>query len=148
MDKSSVANLNWLMELLEQEGLAEIEVRQGDRQYLVRAAAAAAVPLAPGVCPPPAPAVDDAAADPPNTERLLSPMSGVFYRKPSPESPAYVDPGDVVEIGDTLGLIEAMKLYNEVTSHLYGRIVRFLADNEAHVEADQPLALIERLSHQ
>ena len=71
-------------------------------------------------------------------------MAGIFYRASSPDAPPYAEPGDEVHVGDTVGLIEAMKLYNEVTTHVHGRIVRFLVENEQHIEADQPLALIER----
>lgn len=153
MDRVSNEDLQWLLDLLQEEGLLEIEVKCGSAEACVKSgyAVAAAAPLAlavPAVAAAPvaAPKAAAAAPDPENTERLLSPMSGIFYRASSPDSPPFAEAGDAVQIGDTIGLIEAMKLYNEVTTHLHGRIVRFLVDNEAHVEADQPLVLIERFS--
>ena len=137
-------DLKWLLELLGQENLAEIEITVAGDSILVKSpsAAAAALPMtfaggAVGalVAPPVEPEIG---------ERLLAPMAGIFYRAASPENPAFAEPGDGVHVGDTIGLIEAMKLYNEVTSHLNGRIVKFLVENEEHVEADQALVLIER----
>lgn len=138
-------DLKWLLELLEAEGLAEIEVTDGEDSLLVRAASApttvvAGVPVAASAVRPPAPV----AAEVEVGEKLLAPMGGIFYRASSPETPPYAEPGDDVRTGDTVGLIEAMKLYNEVTSHLNGRIVKFLVENGQPVEADQPLVLIER----
>lgn len=149
MDKISTNDIIWLLELLEREQLLEIEISDGEARICVRApgatlAAAPMVPVPMVAGQYPAPAADAAAPDPENTERLLSPMAGIFYRAPSPDAAPYVEPGDEVHVGDTIGLIEAMKLYNEVTTHVHGRIVRFLVENEQHIEADQPLVLIER----
>ncbi len=151
MDRIRTDDLIWLLELLEREQLLEIEVSAGETRICVRAPGAAlataAAPMLPVSVPAgqhPVQAADATGPDPENTERLLSPMAGIFYRAPSPDAAPYVEPGDEVHVGDTIGLIEAMKLYNEVTSHLHGRIVRFLVENEQHIEADQPLVLIER----
>lgn len=137
-------DLKWLLELLGQENLAEIEITVAGDSVLVKspcaAAPVAAQPMAIFAGGAPAAAV----VEPEIGERLLSPMSGIFYRASSPDNPVFVEPGDGVHVGDTIGLIEAMKLYNEVTSHLNGRIIKFLVENEAHVEADQALVLIER----
>lgn len=138
-------DLKWLLELLGQEDLAEIEITVAGDSILVKSPSAvapvAARPLAftGGAAAPVA-----TLAEPEIGERLLAPMAGIFYRASSPENPAFAEAGDGVHVGDTIGLIEAMKLYNEVTSHLNGRIVKFLVENEAHVEADQALVLIER----
>lgn len=146
MAKINNDDLKWLLELLEQENLAEIEVSIGEDRLLLKSSsapgtvAAVAMPLAASRAAQPAPTP----CEPEIGERLLAPMAGIFYRAASPETPAFVEPGDGVHVGDTIGLIEAMKLYNEVTSHLNGRIVQFLVENEEHVEADQPLVLIER----
>jgi acetyl-CoA carboxylase biotin carboxyl carrier protein len=140
-------DLKWLLELLESENLAEIEVSVGSDTIVLKSPSAQA-PVAPASfgMPVARPAAAAAApvAEPEVGERLLSPMSGIFYRAAGPDSPPFVEPGDGVHVGDTVGLIEAMKLYNEVTSHLNGRIVKFLVENEQHIEADQPLVLIER----
>jgi acetyl-CoA carboxylase biotin carboxyl carrier protein len=138
-------DLKWLLELLGQENLAEIEITVAGDSILVKSPyAAAPVAAMPMAMPGGALATPAQAPEPEVGERLLAPMSGIFYRASSPDNPAFVEPGDGVKVGDTIGLIEAMKLYNEVTSHLNGRIVKFLVENEAHVEADQALVLIER----
>lgn len=158
MERFGDEDLKWLLELLAQEGLLEIEVASGEAEVCVRATSgcpAAGTPavvtgpgLPPGASESPAAIVTAraAVAEPANSERLLSPMAGIFYRASGPEVPHYAEPGDEVQVGDTIGLIEAMKLYNEVTAHVHGRIVRFLTDNEQHVDADQPLVLIECFS--
>jgi acetyl-CoA carboxylase biotin carboxyl carrier protein len=139
-------DLKWLLELLETENLAEIEVSVGSDTIVLKSPSAQA-PIAPaalGVASAIPAAAAAAPAEPEVGERLLAPMSGIFYRASSPDNPPFVEPGDGVKVGDTIGLIEAMKLYNEVTSHLNGRVVKFLVENEQHIEADQPLVLIER----
>lgn len=74
--------------------------------------------------------------------QLLSPLPGTFYRRPSPDKPAYKEEGDVVAVGDVIGLIEVMKSFNEVKADRAGKIGKFLADNEEPVMAGQPLAEI------
>ena len=72
-----------------------------------------------------------------------SPMVGTFYRSPSPDAKAFVDVGSKVNKGDTLCIIEAMKLFNEIESEVSGKIVKILVDNASPVEYDQPLFLVE-----
>lgn len=76
------------------------------------------------------------------SKQLLSPLPGTFYRKPAPDKPLYKNEGDVVAIGDVIGLIEVMKSFNEVKAETAGKIVKFLADNEEPVMAGQPLVEI------
>ena len=71
--------------------------------------------------------------------QLLSPLPGTFYRRPSPDKPAYKEDGDTVKKGDTIGLIEVMKSFNEVKAEADGKIT-FIAENEEPVMAGQPLA--------
>jgi acetyl-CoA carboxylase biotin carboxyl carrier protein len=73
--------------------------------------------------------------------QLLSPLPGTFYRRPSPDKPAYKNDGDTVAKGDVIGLIEVMKSFTEVKADAAGKI-RFVADNEEPVMAGQPLAEI------
>jgi acetyl-CoA carboxylase biotin carboxyl carrier protein len=75
--------------------------------------------------------------------QVVSPLPGIFYRRPSPEAPPYKQEGDRVKEGDVIGLVEVMKQFNEVHADAAGKIVRFLVDNEAPVEPEQPLMLIE-----
>lgn len=72
-------------------------------------------------------------------------MVGVFYRSPSPESPSFVKEGDIVEIGQSVCIIEAMKIMNEIESDIKGRVVRVLIDNGQPVEYHTPLFLLEPL---
>jgi len=74
---------------------------------------------------------------------VKSPMIGTFYRSPAPDKPPFVNIGDIVEIGQPLCIIEAMKLFNEIESDVKGRIVKILVENATPVEYDQPLLLID-----
>ncbi len=98
-----------------------------------------------------------AVAEPPPREReaeqeegtyeVKSPMAGVFYRAPSPESPPFVEVGSHVEAGDTIGLVEAMKVFNEIKAEVAGEVIALLVNNEDVVSAGQPLVRI-RLAKQ
>lgn len=83
------------------------------------------------------------AARPANRVAVESPMVGVFYRSPSPEDPPFVNVGDVIAIGQTVGLIEAMKVYSELPSEVAGRIVEIAADNGKLVRQGQALYYVE-----
>ncbi len=74
---------------------------------------------------------------------VKSPMIGTFYRSPAPDKPPFVNIGDIVEVGQPLCIIEAMKLFNEIESDVKGRIVKILVENATPVEYDQPLFLID-----
>ncbi len=102
------------------------------------ASAAAAPPVASTTTPPPAPAAAKS-----DTVEIKSPMVGTFYRSPSPDKPAFVKIGDVVGVGDTVCMVEAMKLFNEIESEVTGKIVKVLIDDATPVEYDQVLFLVE-----
>ena len=74
---------------------------------------------------------------------IKSPIIGTFYRKPSPEKDVFVDVGSKIKKGDTLCVIEAMKLFNEIESDVDGKIVKILVDDSSPVEFDQPLFLVD-----
>jgi biotin carboxyl carrier protein len=76
-------------------------------------------------------------------QKIVSPLPGIFYRKPAPDEPAYKSEGDTITQDDTIGLIEVMKSFNEVKTGAAGRIVRFLIENEEAVMAGQPIAEID-----
>jgi len=76
-------------------------------------------------------------------DEIKSPMIGTFYRSSSPEKPVFVSVGDEVKVGDTICIIEAMKLFNEIEAEVSGKIVKVLVDDNSPVEYDQPLFLIE-----
>ena len=77
------------------------------------------------------------------TKQVLSPLPGVFYRRPAPDADAYKSEGDSVAAGEVVGLVEVMKSFHEVKSDADGKVVRFLLDNEAAVMAGQPILEIE-----
>ena len=127
--------------------LAELEVEsRGLRVRVVRrhapAAATHAATAAPGALPQ-AEGVERAAEAASGTVTIEAPMVGTFYRATSPEAPPFVSEGDTVKEGQTLCIIEAMKLMNEIESKLSGRIVKILVENAQPVEFGQPLFLVE-----
>ena len=145
--------LKTLIELVENSGIAELEIEEGEeRVRITRAVAAAAHPvMVPAPVPAPlqmaaaAPAAAPAAplpvAVPPEPEGHLvkSPMVGTFYRAASPGAKAFVEVGDTVQVGDPLCIIEAMKLMNEIESDQAGVVKEILVENGQPVEFGQPL---------
>jgi len=144
-----------LIELLEESGLAELEIHEGEESVrLSRAAPGGAVQYAPtpqpvaAPGPTTAPASDTeapAAADDdgvPEGELVRSPMVGTFYDAPNPDSEPFVKEGQKVGRGDTLCLIEAMKMFNQIEAEVAGTVVAVLVESGQPVEFDQPLFVI------
>lgn len=126
-----------LAELTVESGTMKISVKRG-----IQAPAAAAVP-ARAPAPParqeaPLPAPSDNHYQP-----ITAPMVGTFYRAPNPDAPPFVEEGDEVQPGQTVCVIEAMKLFNEIQAELSGRVAQVLAENGTPVEYGQPLFLID-----
>lgn len=115
----------------------------------VPAAAPAYGPAPAPMAPAPAPAASPAPAaavegdDESRYVEVKSPMIGTFYRSPSPDKEAYVKVGDMIQKGDTVCIVEAMKLFNEIESEVSGRIVRMLVEDAQPIEYDQPLYLVD-----
>ena len=103
---------------------------------------ASAPVAAPQVTSAPAEASLETAEDT-NYITVKSPIIGTFYRKSSPDQPAFVEVGDTIKEGDILCIIEAMKLFNEIESEVSGKIIKFLVDDATPVEFDQPLFLVD-----
>jgi acetyl-CoA carboxylase biotin carboxyl carrier protein len=146
-------DIRWLLELLEEHGLQEIEVQEGDLRVRVSAvspvaAQPQAVAGAPALeaSPQPRPAPEPQTVPAPSGVPVISPMAGIFYRQPSPDADQFHDVGDRVEAGDVVGLIEVMKLFNEITAPVTGVISSFEVENQERVEADQPLLYISPAS--
>jgi acetyl-CoA carboxylase biotin carboxyl carrier protein len=147
--------LKTLIDLVAESGIAELEVTEGeDKVRIVKTAAAAPAPAPfPGsgttqyVSPPPATATPAAAptggAEEPPGHVVKSPMVGTFYRSPSPGAPEFIEQGAVVKPGDTLCIIEAMKLLNEIEAEVGGTVKKILVENGQPVEYGQPLFIIE-----
>ena len=87
--------------------------------------------------------IEDSVSSNDSYKTIKSPIIGTFYRKPSPDKDAFVNVGDTVNEGDTLCVIEAMKLFNEIESDFSGKIVKILVEDASPVEFEQPLFLIE-----
>jgi acetyl-CoA carboxylase biotin carboxyl carrier protein len=102
-------------------------------------------PVATTLAPPiaPAPAAAATGDDESRYVEVKSPMIGTFYRSPSPDKGAYVKVGDVIKKGDTVCIVEAMKLFNEIESEVSGKIVRMLVEDASPIEYDQPLYLVD-----
>lgn len=135
-----------LADMLSETGLTEIEVEDGERKIRVArgafaapAAVAAAAPVAPVAAPVAVAAVSEL---PDHSNALKSPMVGTVYLAADPSVPNFVKPGDKIAVGDTLLIVEAMKVMNPITSDRAGTIVEVLVDNAQPVEFDQPLVLI------
>jgi acetyl-CoA carboxylase biotin carboxyl carrier protein len=136
--------------LLEKSDLAEIEVEAGETGIVLRKPAALAPSAGDAATPvaePPAPVahVGDAPAEAPApyVKSVRAPLTGVFYASPSPTSPPYVTVGQRIEVGQVIGLIEAMKLFNEIKSDQAGRVTRIVAESGKLVKAKQPLIEVE-----
>ncbi len=138
-----------LAELLNETGLSEIEVEDNDRKIrvarggVVASAAPAQMVAAPAPTPAaaPAPAAEAAPADD-HGDAVKSPMVGTAYLAPEPEASNFVAVGDSVKEGDTLLIVEAMKVMNPITADKAGTIKAILIDNGQPVEFDQPLVVI------
>jgi acetyl-CoA carboxylase biotin carboxyl carrier protein len=151
--------LERLIQAIDQSGLDSLEIeRGGTRVRLSKTATVTTVAAAPGPAPAPAaapapqgqaaaavgadrPAPAIAAAS--NLLEITSPMVGTFYRSPAPDAPAYVDKGKKVSEGDTLCIIEAMKLMNELECEVSGTIVEILVENAQPVEYGQVLFRVD-----
>jgi acetyl-CoA carboxylase biotin carboxyl carrier protein len=145
-DASLLALIDRLSGLLERSDLTELEVEAGGTGLILRKPAALAV-AAPAV--PPAPAAEapaePAARDAPGRPAVVAPLTGIFYGSPAPGSPPYVTIGGEVQVGQVIGLIEAMKLFNEIKSDRAGRVVRIVVESGQLVKAKQPLIEVEPL---
>ena len=144
--------LKKLIDLVEESGIAEIEVTEGEEKVRITRSLAASQPVyaaAPAVAAAPAPAAAVAAAGAPAapardlSKAQTSPMVGTFYRAPGPNAPVFVEVGQSVNAGDTLCIIEAMKLMNEIEAERSGVVKEILVENGQPVEFGEPLFIIE-----
>lgn len=146
-----IRKIKKLIELLENSGLGEIEIKEGDDAIrisrntpfveTVMAAPAAVAPVA-AAAEQAEEATDDKAGLP-EGHAVTSPMVGSFYAAPSPESKNFVEVGSKVKVGDTLCIIEAMKIFNEIESDKAGRVVAILKEPGDPTEFGEPLFIID-----
>ena len=141
-----------LIELLEESGIAEIEIREGEETVRISRYGSgggapvvmqAPMPVPVMAAPVPAPATVPVAAAAPAGHTVDSPMVGTFYRAPSPGAKAFVEVGQRVNVGDTLCIIEAMKMLNQIEADKAGTVSAILVENGQPVEFGQPLFVIE-----
>ena len=151
-EEPTLAAVDLLAPAFEQAGLDELELEVGDlRVRLVRPRATAAVQLAAPPPPAPVPAPPAASADGitpfgeprPGMRFVSAPLTGVWYPAPSPGARSYVNEGDEITTGQVIGLIEAMKLFNEIKADASGTVKRVLVENGTLVKRKQPLLEID-----
>ena len=143
-----IRKIKKLIELLEESGIAELEIKEGEESVRIsRQPTGYAQPMAapvPMAAPPQAAAAPASAAAPAETgHRVKSPMVGTFYNKASPTSAPFVTQGQQVSAGDTLCIIEAMKMMNQIEADKSGKISAILVEDGSPVEFDQVLFVIE-----
>jgi len=151
-----IRKIKKLIELLEQSDVAEIEIHEGEESVRIsRQGTLVTTPMLNTLMPQPiaptlaAPAAAAAAPEPaereaePEGHLLRSPMVGTFYRAPSPGAKQFVEEGQHVKAGDTLCIIEAMKILNQIESDKTGTVKKVLMENGQPVEYNQPLFVIE-----
>lgn len=163
----NIKEIQDLIKFVAKSGVNEVEIEQKDFKIIIKAddrsereqqqiyvqtpapqiAAPAPLAAAPQIAAP-APAVTPAApvAAPANESNLVtikSPMIGTFYRSSGPDKDPFVNVGDSISKGDTVCIIEAMKLFNEIEAEVSGKIVKVLVDDSTPVEYDQPLFLVD-----
>ena len=149
-----------LIDLLEESNLAEIEIKEGEESVrLARVPHGGVAVAAPAYHPAPVPhapvampmqSPTEAAtgghakppSDLPDGEVVRSPMVGTLYASPAPDKPAFVSVGQAIKAGDTLGIIEAMKMFNPIEAEISGTVLKILAESGQPVEFDQPLFVI------
>ncbi|MCL2892724.1 acetyl-CoA carboxylase biotin carboxyl carrier protein [Brenneria tiliae] len=153
-----IRKIKKLIELVEESGIAELEISEGEESVRIsRAPAAPSYPMMQQAYAPmpqqqpalaaavaPAPAAETTAAPAAISGHIVrSPMVGTFYRTPSPDAKAFVEVGQQVNVGDTLCIVEAMKMMNQIEADKAGVVKAILVDNGQPVEFDEPLVVIE-----
>lgn len=150
-----IRKIKKLIELVEESGIAELEISEGEESVRINRYSAQVAPAAPVQQYAPAPAqqaapapvaqAEEAPAAPaaPTGHQLLSPMVGTFYRSPSPEAKSFIEVGQEVKEGQTLCIVEAMKMMNQIEADKSGIVKAILVEDGQPVEFDQPLVIIE-----
>ena len=145
--KSGLTLIEQICDIMDKRDLAEVELTEGQISVRVRRANADVSPVVTMATTPPEQQVVGVVDTPESTlrgELIRSPMPGMFYRASSPDEPPFAQVGDSVSKNDTICLIEAMKIFNEVQSESDCDIIEILVENATAVEFDQPLFRIKR----
>jgi len=145
MEDALLIELQRLFQLAHTHGVRELSISQPEFSVKIVTTAVGQAVIAPSGMTTPAPiTITPAAHEPaPTGYAILSPLVGIFYRSSSPDTPPFVEVGDRVEVGQTIGIVEAMKVFNEITADRAGTVSAITADNGKLVQVDQPLVLLE-----
>ncbi len=145
-----IRKIKKLIELVEQSGISELEITEGEESVRIHRGVTAAQVAAPmQFAPQPQPQLAPVVAPTPEAAQsvsghmMCSPMVGTFYRSSSPGVKSFVEVGHKVNVGDTLCIIEAMKMMNQIESDKAGVVTQILVENRDPVEFDQPMFVIE-----
>lgn len=143
-----IRKIKKLIELVEESGIAELEISEGEESVRIsrNGTAAPAAPIQYAAAPAPiaAPAAEEASTPAtPAGHQVLSPMVGTFYRAPSPDAKSFIEVGQSVTAGETLCIVEAMKMMNQIEADKSGVVTAILVEDGQPVEFDQPLVVIE-----
>jgi len=155
-----IKEIQSLIKFVAKSGASEVKLEMKDVKITIKTGAsktettimqaAAPMAMAPQMQIPVAPIADTTSVTDNKSEdndskyiTVKSPIIGTFYRKPSPDKPMFVEVGSSINVGDTVCVIEAMKLFNEIESEISGKIVKVLVDDATPVEFDQPLFLVD-----
>ncbi len=145
-----IRKIKKLIEILEESGIAELEIKEGEEAIRISRYSAAPAPVAYATAPAPSPAGHVVSASiAPAAEEIISghivksPMVGTFYRSASPGTKAFVEVGHSVKAGDTLCIIEAMKILNQIAADKSGTVTKIMAETAEPVESAQPSFIIE-----
>jgi acetyl-CoA carboxylase biotin carboxyl carrier protein len=143
-----IRKIKKLIEIIEESDIAELEIKEGEEFIRINRYSAAPAPVAYAPAPVAAAPVQVAVSATPSEEKITghivkSPMVGTFYRAASPAAKVFVEVGQSVMAGDTLCIIEAMKILNQIESDKSGTVTKILVENAEPVEYGQPLFIIE-----
>ena len=149
-----IRKIKKLIELVEESGIAELEISEGEESVRISRNGVAPAPVqyaapAPVAAPAAAPVAAPAEVQPAETNsvpaghKVLSPMVGTFYRAPSPDAKSFIEVGQSVSAGETLCIVEAMKMMNQIEADKSGVVTAILVEDGQPVEFDQPLVVIE-----
>ena len=135
--------LRELIALMDEHGLTEISLSQGDQSWKLRRGGTEAVPVISAAPPPPQAGGGDDPPDEPTFPTINSPTVGTFYSAPSPDDPPFVKPGQAVSPDSVVCIVEAMKVFNQIQAETAGTIVEVLVEDGDAVEFGQPLFRIQ-----
>ncbi|MDI6704361.1 MAG: acetyl-CoA carboxylase [bacterium] len=132
-----IEEIEEVISLAENAGISELELEEEGKRIKIKRAVNQNSPPLEGLEKEPVSIEEN------NYEKIVAPLIGTFYRAPSPDSPPYVEIGDIINVGQTVGLLEAMKLFNEIKSEIAGRIVKILVEDTQLVKTGQVLFLVD-----